>query len=186
MKDKNSQQLKYHRPFLCGTLLVAAGLLPPLSTPVFAQYLVTDLVSNQNAIGTNPADPALINAWGITSTATSPVLARRQRHGGYPTLYNSIGQKSKLVVTVPAVGGSTAPGTPTGVIANATGQFNITVTTPTATITASPIFIFATQDGTIRGWNPKLDATHAIVAVDHSGNRRELYRVGDRQQPESQ
>jgi hypothetical protein len=29
--------------------------------------------------------------------------------------------------------------------------------------------IFATQDGTISGWQPKVDPTHAIVAVDRSG-----------------
>ena len=39
------------------SLLLKTGLLACLATPVFAQYTVTNLVSNQNAIGSNPADP---------------------------------------------------------------------------------------------------------------------------------
>jgi uncharacterized protein (TIGR03118 family) len=30
------------------------------------------------------------------------------------------------------------------------------------------IFLFATEDGTISGWNPNVDPTHAILAVDRS------------------
>jgi uncharacterized protein (TIGR03118 family) len=182
MKTNNLKQFKHRSSFLRGTLatlphwfgrripsatsfLLAAGLFSSLTTPVSAQYVVTNLVSNQSAIGTNPADPALVNAWGITSLATSPFWVG-DNGTGKSTLYNSVGQKQGLVVTIPAAGGSTATGTPTGVIGNTTGQFNITKNG----ITASPIFIFATQDGTISGWNPKLDLTHAIVSpVDRSG-----------------
>ena len=54
------------------SLLLTAGFLVCMATPGSAQYTVTNLVSNQTAIGTNPADPDLVNAWGITSLATSP------------------------------------------------------------------------------------------------------------------
>lgn len=154
-----------HRFALFGLFLVALGILPSLSKPVFAQYTVTNLVSNQNANGANPADAALVNAWGITSLATSPFWVS-DNGTGLSTLYNSLGQKQGLVVTIPAAGGSPASGTPTGVIGNTTGQFDITANGKTA----SPIFIFATQDGTISGWNPTVDPTHAIVAVDQSGS----------------
>ena len=107
----------------------------------------------------------MVNAWGITSTATSPFWLG-DNGTGLSTLYNSVGQKQGLVVTVPAAGGSTAIGTPTGVIANATGQFDVTANGKTA----SPAFIFAIRwTGTISGWSPKVDSTHAIVAVDRSG-----------------
>src|ERR1700719_1500285 len=107
------------------SFLLATGFLPSLSTPAFAQYTVTNLVSNQNANGTNPADPDLVNAWGITSLAMSPFWVS-DNGAGKSTLYNSIGQKQGLVVVIPAAGGTTATGTPTGVIGNATGQFDIT------------------------------------------------------------
>jgi hypothetical protein len=54
------------------SLLLAAGFILCLATPGSAQYTVTNLVSNQNAIGSNPADPDLVNAWGITSLVASP------------------------------------------------------------------------------------------------------------------
>jgi uncharacterized protein (TIGR03118 family) len=164
MKHNNSKQFKRsRRRFPLGTsFLVAAGLLASLSTPAFAQYTVTNLDSNLHAIGANAADPQLVNAWGITSLATSPFWVS-DNGTGKSTLYNSIGQKQGLVVTVPAAGGSTATGTPTGVIGNATGQFDITANGKTL----SPLFIFATQDGTISGWNPKVSAT-PVVTVDHS------------------
>jgi uncharacterized protein (TIGR03118 family) len=162
-------KFKHCRSFLRGTFftttsVLAAGLLSSLAPSALAQYTVTNLVSNQHPIGANPADPALINAWGITSLATSPFWLS-DNGTGLSTLYNSTGQKQGLVVTVPAAGGSTAPGTPTGVIGNTTGQFNITLNNKTA----SPLFIFATADGTIKGWNPNVDATHAIIGADRSG-----------------
>jgi hypothetical protein len=60
--------------------LLATGLLVYVATPGFAQYTVTNLVSNQNAIGSNPADRDLVNAWGITSLAASPFWLG-QRYG---------------------------------------------------------------------------------------------------------
>ena len=146
------------------SFLLATGLLITLSTPGYSQYTVTNLVSNQSAIGANPADPALVNGWGLIALATSPFWVS-DNGTGLSTLYNSAGQKQALVVTVPAAGGSTGRGTPTGVIGNTTGQFNITANGKTA----SPPFIFATQDGTISAWNPTVDPTHAIITVDRSG-----------------
>ena len=39
------------------SLLLTAALLVCVATPGSAQYTVTNLVSNQTAIGANPADP---------------------------------------------------------------------------------------------------------------------------------
>ena len=127
-------------------VLFTTLLIGSFSAPAFAQYSVTAIVSNQNNIGTNAADPALINAWGITSSAASPFWLS-DNGTAKSTLYTSTGQKLGLVVTIPAAGGSTATGTPTGVIVNTTGQFDITAKGETA----SPVFIFATQGGTISG-----------------------------------
>jgi hypothetical protein len=49
------------------SLLLTPGLLVCVAMPGSGQYTVTNLVSNQTAIGANPADPDLVNAWGITS-----------------------------------------------------------------------------------------------------------------------
>ena len=63
------------------SLLLTAALLVCVATPGSAQYTVTNLVSNQTAIGANPADPDLVNAWGITSLATSPFWVSDNGHG---------------------------------------------------------------------------------------------------------
>ena len=152
------------RTMFASVLLLGMGLISSLSAPAFAQYTVTNLVSNQNANGANPADPNLVNAWGITSGALTPFWVS-DNGTGKSTLYNGLGQKQKLTVTTPAVGGSTAPGTPTGVIFNTTTDFDVTKNH----VTASPLFIFATADGTIRGWSPKVDGTTALLGADRSG-----------------
>jgi hypothetical protein len=82
------------------SLLLTAALLVCVATPGSAQYTVTNLVSNQTAIGANPADPDLVNAWGITSLAASPFWVS-DNGTGKSTLYNSVGQKQGLVVTIP-------------------------------------------------------------------------------------
>ena len=97
MTDIYTKQLKHRRSLLRGSLftatsVLAAGLLSSLAPSAFGQYTVTNLVSNQNAIGANPADPQLINAWGITSLATSPFWLS-DNGTGLSTLYNSLGQK---------------------------------------------------------------------------------------------
>ena len=151
------------------SLLLTAGLLACLATPASAQYTVTNLVSNQNAIGSNPADPDLVNAWGITSLAASPFWVS-DNGTGKSTLYNSVGQKQRLVVTIPPASG-TGLGTPTGVIGNtapAPSSFVVSITQGGVTKSGKAIFLFATQDGTISGWNPAVLPTTAVIAVPRS------------------
>jgi uncharacterized protein (TIGR03118 family) len=86
---------------------------------------------------------------------------------GVSTLYDGNGTPfpvgSPLVVTIPAPAGVTTAA-PTGVVFNATTGF---VVSKGSTSGASR-FIFSTEDGTIAGWNPAVDPTHAILAVDRS------------------
>src|SRR4029077_16143426 len=79
-----------------------------------------------------------------------------------------------------------ASGTPTGTVFNidggATGGFKVSGLDKNGNpITASAVFLFATADGTLVGWNPGVDptgkfdgpngaSTHAVIAVDNSGN----------------
>jgi uncharacterized protein (TIGR03118 family) len=149
------------------SLLLTAALLVCVATPGSAQYTVTPLVSNQTAIGTNPADPDLVNAWGITSLATSPFWVS-DNGTGKSTLYNSVGQKQGLVVTIPPASG-TGLGTPTGVIGNTTASsFVVSITQGGVTKSGKAAFLFATEDGTIRGWSPAVLPTTAVIGVDRS------------------
>jgi len=62
------------------------------------------------------------------------------------------------VVAIPAPGG-TDTGAITGQVFNSTTGFEVA----TGKLAS---FIFATEDGTISGWNSGVDATHSVVKVD--------------------
>ncbi len=125
-----------------------------------AQYTRTDLVSDDT-------DPNLVNGWGLTRSSGSPFWVS-DNGTGLSTLYNGAGHKVPLTVTIPSAPNGAATGTPTGTV------FNITLGNPTPSFSLSKtasvpaIFLFATQDGTISGWNPGVDGTHALIAADRS------------------
>jgi len=116
-------------------------------------YQVTLLVSNET--GEAPVtDPALVNAWGIAASATSPWWVSNNGTGT-STLYNGAGVKQSLVVTV--------PGAPTGMVFSGTSHFLLAAGRAAA-------FMWASEDGTISGWNPGFDATHAHVLFTSVGS----------------
>ena len=117
------------------TLLLA---LQPFS--LFADtFTQTNLVSDLSTVGAVTVDSNLTNPWGISFSATSPFWISNQR-SDTATLYNGVGAKTALTVTVP-------PSSPTGQVFNAAGAGNFVVNG-----TASS-FIFDTLAGSIDGWN---------------------------------
>src|SRR5262249_34067566 len=122
------------------------------------------------------------NPWGLTTSPSSPFWVS-DNGAGVSTLYNTTGTPQSLIVSIPtpadALGRS---GTPTGAVFNtaaAQGAFQISgIDINGAPITRPATFLFATEDGTILGWNstvfPREDQnrsnpnTHAIIMVDHS------------------
>jgi uncharacterized protein (TIGR03118 family) len=157
--------------------------------PLVAQaqhYKQTPLVSD--ITGMAPiTDPNLRNPWGLTRSSGSPFWVGNN-NSGTSTLYdgngnpqnffpdphpdsngNGINSPFNNFVMVPPPG--FAPGTqsaPTGVVFNGS---------PTDFLVApgkQAIFIFATEDGTISGWNPGANppasVTNAILKVDNSDN----------------
>ncbi len=125
----------------------------------------TNLVSDVPGLAAH-TDPNLVNAWGITSSPTSPFWVA-DNGTGVSTLYNGAGTPVSLVVTVPPPAGS-PPGTtsaPTGTTFNGTSDFVVT-----GSGSGPARFIFATEDGTISGWNPAANPTQAILKVDNSAS----------------
>ena len=145
--------------------------------------LQTNLVSDLPGVAAH-LDPNLVNPWGISESSGSPFWIS-DNNGGVSTLYNTAGVPQSLVVSMPSPGDPLgASGTPTGTVFNIdggkTGGFVISGFDKTgAPTSASPIFLFATEDGTIIGWNPGVNpqgfnsakaGTYGIIAVDNSGN----------------
>jgi uncharacterized protein (TIGR03118 family) len=146
------------------SLSLATTFFPPLVSTAAAQYTTLKLFANTygNAIHT---DPNLVNAWGLAFFPGSPFWIS-DNGNGLSTLCTTLGLRSvPLVVTVPAAAGSTAKGSPTGIVANGTGEFVVTQ----GTLSGSAVFIYDTLDGTISGWSPGVNSTQAVIAVDNSG-----------------
>jgi uncharacterized protein (TIGR03118 family) len=133
-------------------------------------YQQTNLVSDLPGVAA-VTDPRLVNAWGMSHSAASPWWIS-DNGTGVSTLYNGSGTPfppgSPLVVTIPPPLGSPAGtiATPTGNVFNSTSSFVVTKDGKSG----RPVFIFATEDGTISGWSPAVDPTHAILAVDKSAS----------------
>jgi uncharacterized protein (TIGR03118 family) len=143
--------------------------------------LQTNLVSDLPGVA-SVTDPNLVNPWGISASSTSPFWVS-DNNAGVATLYNTTGTKLGLTVSIPTpVEPLGSSGTPTGTVFNiaSAGTFMVAgVDRHNVQTSAKSIFLFATEDGTIAGWNPGVNpagfdpakaGTYAIIAVDNSGN----------------
>lgn len=140
-----------------GSTLLAVLVLLPFAS---AQYKATQLVSNLPGVAPWQ-HTKLVNGWGIARAATSPFWVSDQGTA-FSTLYDRNGVPQGLQVEIPKVGtGFTGP---SGIVFNGSGDFRVTKNN----VTAPALFIFATVDGTISGWNPGVDLTHAVIALDNS------------------
>ena len=106
-------------------------------------------------------DPQLKNPWGIARGTGSPWWVS-DNASGVSTLYDGTGKKQTLVVTIPHTS-QTAAGSPTGIVFNGSSDFEVSTSNPA-------IFIFASFDGTISGWNPGVDLHKAIQKVSGSAD----------------
>ena len=138
----------------------------PLALAIFAtvgvaraQFSQTNLVSDVPGLALT-TDANLANPWGIAASATSPLWVADNRTG-VATLYNGDGVANALVVTVAPPAGGMPPAAPTGQVFNDTASFEVSPG-------LAARFIFATEDGTISGWNPTASATQTILKVDNS------------------
>jgi uncharacterized protein (TIGR03118 family) len=138
---------------LLGTA-TALSLSLAATTSRALEFKVTNLVSD----GSVPAatiDPDLINPWGVSFGPTGPFWVS-DNGTGVSTLYNGGGTKLGLTVSIPP-----ADSGPTGQVFNGTSGFMVGG--------AKPLFLFATEAGTIAGWAGSFGTT-AATAVDNSGS----------------
>jgi uncharacterized protein (TIGR03118 family) len=144
-------------------LTVAVLFITATNGPALAQYNQFNLVSTNLSSAPNH-DPNLINAWGLAFFPTGPFWVS-DAFAGVSTLYDHSGTPLNLVVTIPPSSHPLAPiGLPTGIIANPTSDFVISKNGKSG----PALFIFATLDGTISGWNPNVDLNNAIIVIDNS------------------
>jgi uncharacterized protein (TIGR03118 family) len=131
-------------------------------------YQQRNLVSD-GFVPADHTDANLVNPWGIVFSPTSPVWVA-DNATGVATLYDGNGVSRSLVVTID----STGPVNPTGIVFNASSDFVVSQ----GDASAPSLFIFASENGTIAGWAPTVDGTHAIRKVDNSSpeETRAIYK----------
>jgi uncharacterized protein (TIGR03118 family) len=194
MNHRVSSVTRARRALFAAFALAAAGGLAatgaeaaPGSATASGTVLQTNLVSDLPGVAA-ALDPNLVNAWGISASTGSPFWIS-DNGAGVSTLYQVPGANTPvstvpLVVNIPTPVGVTG-GTPTGTVFNTDvpGRgFEISGPNNAGQTTSAPaLFLFATEDGTIAGWNPTIDPTgefagpggaseHAVIAVNSSGN----------------
>ncbi|MGO9469484.1 MAG: TIGR03118 family protein [Isosphaeraceae bacterium] len=128
----------------------------------------TNLVSDDTQF--TPAqvqDANLVNPWGLAASPTGEWWVANEGTGT-STLYKTSTSPLttfSLVVGVPPSSTSSPHGAPTGIVYNPGGGFDVSEKGRTG----SSDFLFATADGTISGWSPSVDPTHAVVAATNPG-----------------
>ena len=136
--------------FVLGVAIVAVS---PLRAAERTSFSVVPLVSDQPGVAPN-TDPNLVNAWGLTSSPTSPWWVS-DNGTDKSTLYRgSDGMPfplgAPLVVNV--------HNAPTGTVLNPTTGFVL----PTG---GKALFLFDTEEGKVLGWNGA-QGTDAVVVAD--------------------
>ena len=132
-----------------------------MSTSTF--YNQTNLVSDDAAPGTR-TDANLVNGWGIAHGPDGPWWVSAAETG-LSIAYDGTGAPAAPDVQIPFAAGQTESN-PTGVAANANDDFVV----KSGHTRAPSLYVFVTENGTISGWNPAVDETHAILAVDNSAS----------------
>ncbi len=130
---------------------------PPPPVPV-TKYKQHNLVSDVDGLA-DQTDAKLINPWGLALNPTGPFWTSNNG-SGTSTLYDGSGHPfptgNPLVVNI-------SGSTPTGQVFNGTPAFELAAGQPAQ-------FLFATESGTIFGWNRAVDAGNAKLVADRSGS----------------
>jgi uncharacterized protein (TIGR03118 family) len=108
-------------------------------------YRVSRLVADE-AGKARAQDPNLVNAWGLAAGPSTPWWVA-DADTDVSTIYDGTGAIVPLVVKV--------PGGPTGLVFNGGPGFVVSHDGDSG----PSLFLFATESGTIRGWNPGVGTT---------------------------
>jgi uncharacterized protein (TIGR03118 family) len=132
-------------------------------------YLVTNLVSDVPGVATH-MDPLLVNAWGIAFNAQSAWWVN-SNGADISALYNQDGG------SIPQLPFVHVFEKPTGIVGNPGTGFPVT----NGTTSARSIFLFDTEDGTIRGWSPAVQSappteTFLVVPNDNAPAHDAIYK----------
>jgi len=139
------------------TRLVAVALFAVFAVAVFAAHGASSPSTYAvRHLATDRGDARLVNPFGLAASPTGPWWTANEARNA-STLYSGSGRKQSLSVTV--------EGGPTGIAYNGGRGFVVSA----GGASGPARFLYAGEDGTIRGWSPVVPrgwSTEAEVAVD--------------------
>jgi len=181
-----------HRVSKVTKFLLMATIVTAVPSVTLAQHytqknLVSDISQPDNPDGSKVlVDPNLKNPWGLTRSSTSPWWVGNN-NSGTSTLYDGTGKPINIfpdpagsifdnfvIVPPPGFAATGTQSAPTGVVYNGSPtDFILDKGTPGG---KQAVFIFATEDGTISGWNSAVNipagshapSINAVLEVDNS------------------
>jgi uncharacterized protein (TIGR03118 family) len=106
-------------------------------------------------------DPNLVNAWGMSSSPTSPIWVS-DNGSNNSTLYRGATMPGQPASIVPLVVSIPGGGAPTGQVFNSTSDFVLPTGGPAA-------FIFAGEGGELSAWNGAQGTSAVLVAPSMGG-----------------
>ena len=166
--------MKSIRSLITSALLVLAAASFGGTNAHADTYSWTNLQSDIAGVAQH-VDPNLVNPWGMSVSSPGGTIWVSDNGTGVSTLYGQDGTARSLVVTIPTAARNRGTGNPTGQVRNTTSFFQVTKNGNSA----PAFFIFVSEDGSISGWNPTVDPTNAVIAVDNGTNRgvnRAIYK----------
>lgn len=125
-----------------------------------SSYAAHNLVSDR-AGRADRVDPNVVNAWGLASRVDSPWWVANNATSR-ATVYTADGKPFALSGSSLIVG---VPNRPTGVVANSGPSFAIA----SGGASSPALFLFATEEGKILGWNQAIPPGQAVLVANRSG-----------------
>ena len=140
--------MRMRRLLTVAAMLAVAAAVLAAATPAAERnaYVQHNLVSD-GFLPADHTDSHLVNAWGLTSLPGSPWWVA-DNGTDVTTLYNADGTPRPLVVSVPSA--------PTGAVSNTGSSFVVG--------SGPALFLFATEEGKLLGWNMSVGTTAQVVA----------------------
>jgi uncharacterized protein (TIGR03118 family) len=142
---------------------ITAVLVLYAALPAAAQFYTQHNLVSDGAIPADLVDGSLVNPWGLAASGSSPWWVSNNGTAT-STLYNG-NTGAKIPLTTLSCQCVVVPGAPTGVVFNGGAGFVVT----SGGASGPARFIFASEDGSISGWNPGVPppptSSQAILGV---------------------
>lgn len=161
--------------FAAAAVLSVATLLPFGTAAAWSRSAYTKVPLVSDLPGTAPVtDPNLVNPWGLTHSPHGPWWIS-DNGTGMASIYTGAGLQAAPAISIPSPSGEANGGTPDGIVFNRAASYGYGDEQDRQSFpvtqngkSGSSTFMFATEDGTILGWNKDVNPTSAVIAVNRS------------------